>query len=119
MQRARILLVEDEPIVAMSFATILQDEDYDVIGPAPSIDHALEFISGQPPLDGALLDINVRAQSVTPVADALEQQSVPFAFVTGYGQDAVPERFRAAPLVQKPCRAIDLLKAVRAMRRHG
>lgn len=113
----RILLAEDEPVVAMSLAAILADEGYEVVGPAGSVDHALGIIGRDPHLDGALIDVNLRGRSAAPVAEALWRRGVNFAFVSGYGREAIPERFRHVPLVEKPCRAADLLAAVREARR--
>ncbi len=118
MREMRVLVVEDEPMVALDFAAILQDEGYEVIGPARSIDHALDIIGRQPRLDHALVDIHLQGRTVEPVAEALQQRGVGFAFVTGSGQEAIPERFRDAPLVQKPCRIAELLKALEHSRRH-
>jgi len=118
MREARILVVEDEPLVALDFAAVLQDEGYQVIGPARSTDHALDIIGRRTRLDGALIDIHLPGGTVDPVAEALQQRGVRFAFVTGSGHEAVPERFREAPLIQKPCRLADLLKAVEHLRSH-
>jgi CheY-like chemotaxis protein len=78
MAEPRILLVEDEPIVAMSFAAILQEEGYEVVGPVGSIDQALEIIGRERHSDGALLDLNLRGQAAEPIADALERRGPGF-----------------------------------------
>jgi hypothetical protein len=89
--------------VAISFTAILQQEGYEVVGPVGSIDQALEIIGRQPNLDGVVLDLNLRGRATEPVG---------FAFVSGSAHEAVPDRFRYAPLVQKPCSAVALLKAL-------
>ncbi|WP_368922586.1 MULTISPECIES: response regulator [Brevundimonas] len=98
----RVLIVEDESLVAMLLETILSDMGCDVIGPESNVDDGLRIASGTGKLDAALLDVNVAGQEVFPVAEALKARGVPFVFSTGYGEAGLPEHWRGNPTVQKP-----------------
>jgi len=98
----RVLIVEDESLVAMLLETILSDMGCDVIGPESNVDDGLRIASGTGKLDAALLDVNVAGQEVFPVAEALKARGVPFVFSTGYGEAWLPEHWRGNPTVQKP-----------------
>ncbi|MFS0790222.1 response regulator [Brevundimonas phoenicis] len=98
----RVLIVEDELLVAMLLETILSDMGCDVIGPESNVDDGLRIASGTGELDAALLDVNVAGQEVFPVAEALKARGVPFVFSTGYGEAGLPEHWRGNPTVQKP-----------------
>jgi CheY-like chemotaxis protein len=95
-----LLMVEDEMMLAMSLADLLERAGCKV-AKAPSIDKALALIERET-LDGALLDINVRGTHVYPVADALAEREVPFVFMTGYDESAIEENWRDRPVVRKP-----------------
>lgn len=98
----RVLIVEDESLVAMLLETILADLGCDVVGPESNIEDGLNVASGTAPLDAALLDVNVAGQEIFPVAEALKARGVPFVFSTGYGEAGLPEHWRGNPTVQKP-----------------
>ncbi len=97
----RVLLVEDESLVAMLLETILEDVGCIPVGPAPSVAAALDLVTTEA-IDAAILDVNVAGQTVFPVADALSDRGVPFIFSTGYGEGGLPEHWRSHPTVQKP-----------------
>jgi PAS domain S-box-containing protein len=97
----RVLLVEDEPLIAIEMESELTSLGIDVIGPASDVQSAKRLIS-ENTLDAALVDANLNGLSVEEVAAALTLQSIPFAFVTGYGRETLPKRFRDAPLLGKP-----------------
>lgn len=97
----RILIVEDEMLVSMVIEEALKDLGCDVVGPVATRAQALALAEAEP-LDGALLDVNLGGESVYPVADALSQRGIPFAFVTGYGQGAIADRYATAPALVKP-----------------
>ncbi len=80
------------------------------MGPAPTIADALALVAAEP-LDGALLDVNLRGEEAFSVADALVERRVPFVFATGYSAEAIPERHRAVPRCEKPVRAAALVAA--------
>lgn len=98
----RVLVVEDESLVAMLLETILEDMGCTPVGPASSIDEALALATDGEPLDAALLDVNVAGRQVFPVAEALKERGVPFVFSTGYGEGGLPEEWRGQSTIQKP-----------------
>jgi CheY-like chemotaxis protein len=98
----RILVVEDEALVAMLLETILEDMGCSAVGPVGTVDDALEVVLADPLIDAALLDINVAGREVFPVAEALRERGVPFVFSTGYGEGALPDNWRGHPTIQKP-----------------
>ena len=93
-RKLRILLVEDEPLVAMVAEMTLTDAGYDVLGPVGRVQEALDLLQRERP-DAAVLDVNLFGQPVYPVAEKLVDMSVPFGFCTGYTQLEVrSERLR-------------------------
>ncbi|MFN3354161.1 MAG: response regulator [Brevundimonas sp.] len=112
----RVLIVEDESLVAMLIETILEDLGCQPVGPMSSIDEALEHLKDGPELDAALLDVNLSGRQVFPVAEALDEKGVPFVFSTGYGEGGLPDRWRDRPTIQKPFTEAGLRQALyRAM----
>lgn len=97
----RILLAEDELLIAMDTQSMLEQCRCAVLGPVPNVERALSLIRSDPP-DAAVLDVNLAEEHVWPVADLLREQGIPFILVTGYGSEEVPERFRGGPLLPKP-----------------
>jgi CheY-like chemotaxis protein len=98
----RVLVVEDESLVAMLLETILEDMGCTPIGPISNVPEGAATARDEPDLDCALLDVNVAGQQVFPVADALKTRGVPFVFSTGYGEGGLPEEWRGHPTIQKP-----------------
>lgn len=98
----RILVVEDESLVAMLIETILEDLGCVPVGPAATVDEGLALAARDDAIDAALLDVNVSGQHVFPVAEALAARGVPFVFSTGYGEAGLPEDWRGRPTLQKP-----------------
>ncbi|HZZ86711.1 MAG TPA: response regulator [Caulobacteraceae bacterium] len=112
MSALRILVVEDEGLVAMLIEDILDDLGCQVPCSAGSVAQAMRWLDEGGEADGALLDVNLGGETVWPVADALTARGVPFAFTTGYGQLDEP-RFSHAPLLGKPIRAERLEEVLR------
>lgn len=106
-----ILVVEDEPLVALAVEDLLTNLGIRVVGPAPTLSKALGLVE-QGGFDGALLDVSLRGERVDAVADALAARSIPFVFTTGHGVDALPQGHRSRPLLVKPFRNTDLNNAV-------
>lgn len=98
----RVLIVEDESLVAMLLETILEDMGCEPVGPAANVDDGLGLAQGDGVLDAALLDVNVAGRQVFPIAEALRRRGVPFVFSTGYGEGGLPEEWRGLPTLQKP-----------------
>jgi CheY-like chemotaxis protein len=103
----RVLLVEDEIMIALLVEEILVEFSHTVVGPASRIDHALELVASEA-IDVAILDVNIDDKDVYPVAEALAARGIPFMFVSGYG--TLPERFRDRPRLTKPFRQRALLE---------
>lgn len=102
LQGRRVLVIEDESLVAMLLETILEDMGCAVVGPESNIDDGLVAATTEASLDAALLDVNVAGREVFPVAEALRARGVPFVFSTGYGEAGLPEHWRGNPTIQKP-----------------
>ncbi|HET7676036.1 MAG TPA: response regulator [Gammaproteobacteria bacterium] len=96
----RVLLVEDEMVLAMSFADLLALSSCHVVK-AVSVAHALRCIAGGG-FDGALLDVNLGTEDIYPVADELVRRGIPLIFVTGYNRRTLRADLRERPLVHKP-----------------
>ncbi len=113
MPGQRLLVVEDELLVALDIEIILSDAGLIVIGPASSAEEALELIAGSPP-DAALIDANLSGEPIDAVAQALSELGIPFAYVTGYDRENLPPD-HPAPIVSKPFDADQLLAAARRL----
>ena len=113
MKPLRILVVEDEGLVAMLIEDMLDDLGCEVACSAGNVAQALKWIEAGGEADGALLDVNLGGEAVWPVADALAARGVRFAFTTGYGQLSEP-RFRQAPLLGKPIKGERLKEVLRS-----
>jgi CheY-like chemotaxis protein len=98
----RVLVVEDDYMIATDLMEQLQDAGAEVIGPVASVKAALLVIESGEHLDGALLDVNLKGERVYPVADALIAKGVPFIFSTGYDERLVPADYRDIPRCEKP-----------------
>jgi PAS domain S-box-containing protein len=97
----RVLLVEDEMLVAMMMKDLLTDLGFSVVGPFSRTGDAIEA-SKDTHLDAAVLDINLNGELVYPVAEFLTDRGVPFVFITGYGAESIDRRFAEVPVLQKP-----------------
>jgi len=98
----RLLLVEDEYMIAADLAQTLEAYGVEVVGPAGSVEDALRLIEAGERIDAAVLDINLRGERVYPVAEALGEKAVPFVFATGYDAWAIPPAYAQAPRCEKP-----------------
>jgi CheY-like chemotaxis protein len=97
----RVLVVEDEMIVAWLLEDMLADLGCAVVGPAASLNQALAMIDAEV-IDVAVLDVNLNGQTSYPIADALAARGVPFVFSTGYDKDRLLDGYRTFPVLQKP-----------------
>jgi len=96
----RILVVEDEAIVALMIQDILMEAGATVIGPAGTVAAALALVEGER-LDGAILDYRLSDGTSLAVADALSARGVPFFFASGYDPKAIDRRYTLAPKLAK------------------
>ena len=97
----RILVVEDETLIAMLVEDWLAELKCETVGPVGSAAEALALVEGGE-LDGAILDVSLDGHDSFAVADALRVRQVPFVFATGHGFGRVAERFKDAPTLAKP-----------------
>jgi len=104
LRNCRILVVEDEYLLADDLCNALTDAGAIVLGPVPEVEEALALIEREPHIDAAVLDVNLRGGMVFPVADALRDRNVPFALATGYDGWTLPERFSDVLRLEKPFR---------------
>lgn len=109
----RILVVEDESMVAMWIEDTLAELGCEVAGTASELEDA-KALAASLVLDAAVLDVNLNGMRTFPVAEVLMAKRVPFVFSTGYDALGIPEGFRSAPVLAKPFRRADLEAALRA-----
>jgi len=114
--RKRVLVVEDEFLLAAVLASDLQQAGYEVLGPFVTLTEAMEA-AGSESFDGAILDINLKGELVYPLADELTRQGIPFLFLSGYEARNIPESFRGHARLAKPADPAAILRAVRSMLR--
>lgn len=108
----RILIVEDEHLVAQETAEALQGAGCSVSGPMPDLDRALQSAEAEE-IDAAVLDVNLNGERVWPVAAALRSRDIPFVFATGYsGIVEPPQTFRSVPWIEKPMQPEQLLSVL-------
>jgi CheY-like chemotaxis protein len=97
----RVLIVEDETLVAMLMEELLEELGCKVACTATRVRKALEGLEGTS-IEAAVLDVNVAGESVTPLVDALNKRQIPFIFASGYGAKGVDPRWADRPILQKP-----------------
>jgi DNA-binding response OmpR family regulator len=97
----RVLVLEDEPLIAMMMRDWLAELGCETLGPAQTVQAALALIESNPP-NAAILDICVGKEDCFPVADRLQDQAIPFAFSTGRAGDNIACRHQTAPRLSKP-----------------
>jgi two-component SAPR family response regulator len=97
----RVLVVEDEAMIALLVEDMVLEFGSEVVGPAAKIDDAMR-LAKEADVDAAILDVNLGGTVIFPVAEALEARGIGFIFATGYGASALPPRFRDAPSLPKP-----------------
>lgn len=98
----RLLIVEDETLIALELSRGLQDSGWDVVGPASTLEEAFRLLADHEPPDAAILDVNLHGEMVYPLADLLETRGVPFLFCSGYELLSHGNRYRHSPVLRKP-----------------
>jgi len=100
----RIMVVEDEALVAMALRESLDEMGFSVIGPYSRISEAMIALRNNH-IDAAVLDVNLGGELIYPLADVLAADRVPFVFITGYGAEEIEPRYAHVPILQKPIEA--------------
>ena len=119
LKGARVLVVEDEFMVAALLGDTLAALGCEVVGPAAEVAEALELLERET-IDAAVLDVNIGGEMVFPVADALASKDLPFVFATAYGVAGVADRHRDRGVLDKPYHQRALEHALRsALQRRG
>jgi ActR/RegA family two-component response regulator len=111
LQGRRLLLVEDDYLIADELQKDLAVAGAEVVGPVPSVAEALDLIASEA-LDGAVLDVNLGGESAYPVADALRACGVPFVFTTGYDYATILPAYSSVPCCEKPAGARKVAQAL-------
>lgn len=118
----RVLVVEDETVVAMELRRLVEAAGFDVLGPAGTLERAAELVAATPP-DLAVLDVDLRGRTIAPVARSLGAAAVPFLLLTGFDVAAFDDPIlRRAPRLAKPLeprRLADWLTRAAARLRDG
>ncbi|AJR25985.1 MULTISPECIES: response regulator [Sphingobium] len=115
LQDCRILIAEDEYLIAADIAEALEQDNAVILGPVPRVADALSLIGSGTRIDLAVLDVNLCGDMAFPVADALVEQRIPFAFATGYDGWTIPARFADVPRLVKPFRPDRLRSALKSL----
>jgi two-component SAPR family response regulator len=116
-RKLKVLIVEDEAIVALHLEDTLTELGYEVVATAGRVDTATKLASTLP-LDLAIVDLNLNGERTDGVADVLASRGVAIVFATGYGAAALEKRWAQVPTLQKPFQSIELERAiVRAVQR--
>lgn len=108
----RILIVEDEYLVADDLARDLRMLGAEVVGPIGTLDEALALLATYPVLDGAVIDVNLHGMMSYPAAALLVAAHIPFLFVTGYDAWTIDDRYRNVAHHEKPVRAAQVVTAL-------
>lgn len=111
----RILVVEDQFLIADDMRRAVAELGGEVVGPCPTVE-AAQAVLAERPVDFAILDLNLQGDEVFPVAGELKRRAIPFAFATGYEAWVVPPEFQDRPLLHKPVASKELEKTLAELR---
>ncbi|MGB3244569.1 MAG: response regulator [Sulfitobacter sp.] len=109
-----VLVVEDEWLIAVDFKMMIEEQGYQVIGPARSVAMAMDLIK-ENQIDAAFLDITLGTEKSFPIAEKLDGLEVPVTFVSAYGKSEIPERFQSFDLLPKPVALVFLIRQLARM----
>ena len=108
----KILLVEDETLIALDIEFAITDANCDVIGTAQTVDEGLSMLNSMP-CDGVVLDANLGGHSVQPIIKHLQAKALPYIVVSGYTRDQLEFLPEEAVLIGKPFSMTELVDAIR------
>ena len=115
MTRAlRVLVVEDEMMVAMLMEDMLQELGHVTVGPAARLEAGMD-LAGAETLDLGILDVNLGSAKSFPIAALLTSRGIPVIFATGYGRGGLDSRYTHFPVIAKPFAITDLRRAICAV----
>ena len=114
MTAPRILIVEDDSLLAFEIQDILSDAGYEIVGPAATVAKALQLINGQE-FHAALVDCDLNGECSAAIAQALTARTVPFAVLTGSERESLPAAFSEGVFARKPLNAARLLDIARSL----
>jgi CheY-like chemotaxis protein len=115
LQHRRILVAEDEYIIAYELSLELEDVEATVVGPVSNLHDAIAIVESGQSIDGAILDVNLGGQFIYPLADLLIERGIPFVFTTGYDASVIPDRFASVVRCQKPVEGKHVAQTIGAM----
>jgi DNA-binding response OmpR family regulator len=107
----RVLVVEDEWLIANELEQDLNEAGFSIVGPVGSVERALEAIEAGR-IDAAVLDVRLQSEDSYPVAERLQERHIPFLFITGHSSGEIADRYRRHACLQKPFSSRGLLEAV-------
>ena len=111
----KILIVEDEYLIAEDLAALLREAHAEIIGPAASLPQAMRLVSETDHIDAAVLDINLRGVNVFPCVDELRSRGIPTMFMTGYGENNIPADYSTIGRCEKPLGATHVVEELRSL----
>jgi DNA-binding NtrC family response regulator len=114
MRQASIFLVEDEALIRMMLAEMVEELGHRVVAEVGNIQDA-QVLAETAFFDLAILDINIAGSSIVPVAEIIDRRGLPFLFISGYGSAARPEAFIERPALQKPLMLSKLGETINAI----
>ncbi len=114
LPRGSVFLVEDEVMIRMMVADMLEELGFRVVAESGDLDEAIRLAQSAE-FDLAILDVNVNGKVVSPVAELLQARNLPFIFATGYGSSGLPPEYRDRPTLQKPFQVEALATMIEAV----
>jgi DNA-binding response OmpR family regulator len=110
-KRGRVLIVEDEPLIAENLRAILVDAGFEIAGVSAKVEAALRMIEDIA-YDAAIVDANLAGESASPIVLALSARQIPFVVLSGYTRDQLPDSFSGGLFIQKPYRIAQLVEGL-------
>ena len=115
VQGQRILVVEDNALLAMEMSHNLEDMGYEVIGPASTLEQGVDLARQAQIINGAVLDINLAGRMSFPIAEILKDKNIPYVFCTGYETPDFPLSLQGSEVIQKPINEVELSRRLRSI----